>query len=397
MPSAGPDGYDDADLPGLDDAPAPAAQPETPAETVGSPGPDPTTTGAVAEAKWSRAELDEWFESGFGGDDAFWDFYSDGDGHLVTATSHPDLHFGLTAYRQLQYDENLNMPDEAEPWRRMSLEAKTRFRRGWENSQTPAGAAAGELAPYAAMETLVDARHDLNVARSTKRRWIWIGGGGVLGLVLAVGVFLPNGDGDQEDGTPATTIASTAPASTEAASTDETQAPAAVGDTSDQPIVSFPTRWSYTATKSAVIVPAPDFITPTPIGTALPWAFDLIETCEEACSYATVIYPLIPEALLGDVPEATWVVDGAEWSLDATYQTIQSHNADGTVCVIRNHDVFELTVTGLNDQSLPATFTGSWTQATGLDLEASTGDTASYCGEVWEVVDEWTVEGVAAN
>ena len=166
------------------------------------------------------------------------------------------------------------------------------------------------------------------------------------------------------------------------------------------PEAPFPTSWTYTATKSATIVPAPDFITATPIGAVLPWSMAVNESCTgEACTYTSVIRPLIPESVLGEVPESTWVVDGAEWFLDVTWFSTQSFYGDGTVCAIRNRDVFELTVTKevIGGRSVPTAFVGTWVQAVALDLEASTGNVAFYCGEFWEVVDEWSLVGVAAG
>jgi hypothetical protein len=136
------------------------------------PGDAPSEIDVSAASQWSNAELDEWFERDFGGDHAFHDFYIRGDGYRVSAEDHPDLHFGMTAYRQLQYDTELEEDGEAQPWPLLSHEAKTRFRRGWENTQATTDAVTDELAPYPAMDTLVDARHELAPSKSRLPRWI---------------------------------------------------------------------------------------------------------------------------------------------------------------------------------------------------------------------------------
>ena len=121
----------------------------------------------------------------------------------------------------------------------------------------------------------------------------------------------------------------------------------------------------------------------------------MTETCQQdSCTYVTVINPLVPESVFDEIPEATWLVSNAEWSLDVTWLSTQSFYGDGTICLIRNHHIFELTVTDEVDdgRSIPTAFTGTWVQALSLDLAASSGDLA-VCGEPWEVVDEWSLLG----
>ncbi len=131
----------------------------------------------------------------------------------------------------------------------------------------------------------------------------------------------------------------------------------------------------------------------------LVWAFNLTEACSgDACSYVTVIDLMFPGGVVGEIPEATWVVDGSEWSLDVTWHSGQSTYSDGTTCVIRNHEVFTLIVIEeiIGGRSTPASFEGIWLQAAELDLGASTGDLA-LCGDAWEYADEWSVAGVASS
>ncbi len=334
---------------------------------------------------WSEAELDDWFENDFGGDSAFNDFFFEDGGSTLDPDLHPDLHFGLTAYRQLAYDDATESFDEAEPWPLLGHEAKMRFRRGWEDSLPMTESVIGDLAPYNALETLVPAQ----VKLGKRPRWIFVGGGfGILGLVLMVGFFLRSGDADDTAAAvpSETPVVEATPPSTEATVID-TAAPAGVSD------VPFPTSWPYTATKTASIVPAPDFMTPTPVGAVLSWAFNVTESCQqEVCTYVTVIDVLMPDPLFPAPPETTWVVVDTGWSLDVTYLSTQSAYDDGTTCVIRHHDTFELTVT--NEGSIPTAFTGTWVQASSLDLGASSGNIDLYCGEPWEVVDEWSLVGV---
>jgi len=254
-----------------------------------------------------------------------------------------------------------------EPWDRLSVGAKTEIRQDWEES-----------------------------ARRTFLRWMFVGGGfGIIGLLLVGFFFFSGGDADDTKvAVPSETPAeSTAPPSTEATVID-TAAPAGVADVSAAP---FPTSWPYTATKTASIAPAPDFMTPIPVGAVLSWAFNVTETCQqEVCTYVTVIDLLMPDPLFPTIPETTWVVIDTGWSLDVTYLSTQSAYDDGTICAIRNHDTFELTVTNeiIDGRSIPTAFTGTWVQASSLDLGASSGNIDFYCGEPWEVVDEWSLVGV---
>ncbi len=415
-PSTDTDGLDDADLPGLD-ADSPSPEPDVPQQPEGDPldrideaieeWKDELEAEAEASSQWTNAELDEWFENDFGGDAKFKEEFGGSRGPTWRETygaANDDLRFGVDAYVEIGSTEGGDAfaittltGAGGNRWQRLSREAKTRFRRGWGDYQASLASVTGELAPYGP-----DYDHPPKPTKPSLPRWIFVGGGfGILGLVLAVGFFLSGGDGD--DGAVAipseTAVEDTAPPST-AAVVEDTEAPAVAVDVPEVSAVPFPTLWSYTATKTASIVPAPEFITATPIGAQLPWAFTVSEACDgDACSYATVIDLVFPQGVVGEVPETTWVVDGAEWSLDANYQSVQSSYGDGTVCVIHNRDLFELTVTEevIGGQSVPTAFVGTWLQASNLDLGASTGNVAFYCGEFWEVVDEWSLVGVAAG
>ncbi len=160
---------------------------------------------------WSDAELDDWFENDFGGDSALNDFFVRGGGSDLDPDLHPDLHFGLTAYRQLAYDDATESFDETEPWRVLSHEAKMRFRRGWEDSLPLTESVIGDLAPYNALETLVPAQHKL----AKWPRWVFVGGGfGILGLVLAVGFVLNSGSDEADSAAivvPTAAVTETAP------------------------------------------------------------------------------------------------------------------------------------------------------------------------------------------
>lgn len=334
LPGLHDDQLDDADLPGLDDD---SPEPQTSEQPEGDP------FDRLDEA------LDEW-ESELDAEGA------------VREQAHSELdawHEGAGG----------RVPTGGEPWERLSIGEKALIREELEES-----------------------------ARRTFLRWMFVGGGlGVIGLLVLGFFFFSGGDADDTKvAVPSETPAeSTAPPSTEATVID-TAAPAGVADVSAAP---FPTSWPYTATKTASIVPAPDFMTPTPVGAVLSWAFNVTETCQQqVCTYVTAINPLIPDPLFPAPPETTWVVADTGWSLDVTYHSAQSFYDDGTICAIRNYDTFELTVTNevINGRSIPTAFTGTWVQSITLDLGASSGNIGLYCGEPWEVVDEWSLVGVAA-
>ncbi len=396
-PSTEADGWDDADLPGLEDG-SPSAEPSgTPADSPDSAGLD-----------WTEAELDDWYWRDFGGDrlmrqrfgeyfmnDA--EFASKYDIGMLTDS----LYSGHQAYAHAALWLRGRGRNREDTWSEMRAEDRAQFRRGWEDYETAlaeadsiaADSVIGELAPLGSNTW----RSRLGTPKSPPK-WIFIGGGfGILGLVLMVGFFLSSGDADDTAVAvpPKTPVVEAAPPSTEATVVD-TADPAGVADVSAVP---FPTSWPYTATKTASIVPAPDFMTPTPVGAVLPWAFNVTETCQQqVCTYVTAINPLIPDPLFPAPPETTWVVADTGWSLDVTYLSTQSSYGDGTICAIRNHDTFELTVSNevINGRSIPTAFTGTWVQSTTLDLGASSGNIDLYCGAPWEVVDEWSLVGVTA-
>ena len=423
-------GFEDADLPGLPDD-APRRAPETEGDLPGlPPGPStPESTDRVpvdppAEVSdWTEAELDDWYWGEFGGDrrmsGAFGQFPSDASlSEYDIGMLFEQLQAGYDAYVFWSNKLSLANEDTSRAWSSMSVEDRARFRRGWEDYETALARAdttesvVPELAPLPieADPTRADlVRKRQPSARMTWPlrlreaktpgwpRWIVIGGGiGVLGLVLVFVVFVMNGNQDGAGVGTATPTSMDPSTTVQAAVPDSGTSAGALDDVA--PGVSFPSTWSYTATKTASIVPAPDFMTPTPIGVAIPWRFDLVEDCTGSmCTYSTVIFPLIPESVFGEIPAVEWEVDGSDWTLDVTYQTVQSSFGD-TVCVIENHEVFELTVTETGaDGTVPAAFAGTWLQGVSLDLAASTGDVADYCGEPWSLVDEWSLVGETSS
>jgi len=383
--------------------------------------------------RWTDAELDAWFENDFGGPGAFDFFFSSkllSAGKLASLTN-PDLAFGFNAYRRLR-DAGFAIDREERPWPLLSHEAKERFRHGWHLaygsmppdellSETDVGQ---ELIPILPNEDLPARKFDIErlvvpgdhlngseTARPKVPRWILVGGGlGIIGLVLVV-VFVLGGSDDPDPVTvedepavaveetlgtidePPTSIVEEEPATTFVDEAAETLV-------ADVAASAFPVGWNFTATKTAAIVPAPDFISATPIGAVLPWSVAVTESCtSDDCTYTSVIRPLIPEVVSGEVPEATWVVGGAEWSLDAIWLSGQSSFGDGTVCLIEKHWTYQFTVTEaevIEGRSVATAIEGTWIQRDKLDLAASTGD-LSLCGDPWELADEWSVVGVAAG
>ena len=90
--------------------------------------------------------------------------------------------------------------------------------------------------------------------------------------------------------------------------------------------------------------------------------------------------PLLPEVVEGEVPEATWVVDAAEWSLAVTW---------AEAGCIENHWTYRFTVTAaelIAGRSVATAFVGTWVQA-------NSGD----CLGSWELVDEWSLVGSASG
>ena len=188
--------------------------------------------------------LDDWFENDFGGNERFEAEFGFETGDLAGFSEafkagSEDLRFGARAYHQLAPEVLDPFGPPESQWQRLSLEAKRRFRRGWEDYQAlSADSVIGELAPYDAMETLVDARHKLPT-KPPLPRWIFIGGGfGIIGLLLVVGFFILSGDGDDAGVAEPSevSVVETAPPSTEAI-VEDTEAPAVAVDAPEPSVV----------------------------------------------------------------------------------------------------------------------------------------------------------------
>jgi len=213
-----------------------------------------------------------------------------------------------------------------------------------------------------------------------------IGGFGVIGLVL-LGVFVFGGSDDADDGAVAipseVPVVETAPPSTEAVAA-ATEAPAVAVDAPDTPVALFPNLWLFTATKTGDLVRVPDSMDTGAVGIQLDLYVMVTETCSgDACTYTSVVERLDRfTTLIGAIPEATWVVDGPDWSLDAEWQA----NPD---CVEDHRFTYEFVVTDpqlIGERTVPAAFTGTWTQAA-----------RSECNGGWEHVAEWSLVGTAAS
>ena len=412
------DGVED-DLPGTEPDDLPGLEPDD----VPGTEPDPPTEPAeeLVEADLpglTEADLDEWFESdppdGFGGHERFAELFLNSDGELWLPALNDNLEFGVLAYgNELPAEAQIITGGRDRPWRYLGLEAKERFRRGYEEQyqakpeEEVSQAKPEELAvDGSAIESAIPELSPLYPEKHPFR-WIFVVGGfGVLGLVLAVGFFVFDGsDSSDTDASPPLTGEVAAQDGEESASAGAVAEPdpqVAVADepqtavedeptvaVEDEPAVAvvadvtasaFPARWDFTATKTATIVPAPDFITATPIGAVLPWSVTVTESCNgDACTYSSVIQPLLPEVVEGEVPEATWVVDGPEWSLDVTW---------AVAGCIEHRWTYRFTVTEaelIEGRSVATAFVGTWVQA-------DSGD----CLGSWELVDEWSVVGTAA-
>jgi hypothetical protein len=415
---------DEDDLPGLEpDPPEP-----TPSVEVAS---EPTSTAP----EWTDAELNEWFEGPFGGREAFERRFPD-DLIALPMDMRDTLFEGAIKVQDHLHQGTLVRMFVEPGWSSLSSGAKDEFRRGWESRFGTDPATWPSTPVWLGYAPSIPAGHDdgyraseeLDSERAAFGGQIDYGEGGppaidrraqgspstprgvVVGaIVAAAGVavligFVALRDSDDtntaSDETPPATQPEP-PATVESTPTPEDTGPSGAADepapaaTADVTASAFPSAWNMTATKTATIVPAPEFISATPIGAVLPWSVAVSETCSgTACTYASTVRPLIPEVVFGEVPEAVWVVDGARWTLDARWFSGQS-SFDGTVCLIEDHWTYEFTVIEaelIDGRSVATAFEGTWVQRTRLDLSASTGD-LSFCGEPWELADEWSVSG----
>jgi hypothetical protein len=85
------------------------------------------------------------------------------------------------------------------------------------------------------------------------------------------------------------------------------------------------------------------------------------------------------------IPEATWVVNGPEWTLDVTW------SSGVPECTIEDHWTYTFKVTEaevIDGRSVATAFTGTWVQINKSD---------SCRGDSWELEDKWSLVGVAAG
>jgi len=193
---------DDADLPGLDDSPP--SKPDVPTDTEPSGPEEPSI-------RWTNKELDDWFESDFGGSEVFKKIKETFEGASEDRT-HPEGWVPPAKTEQARRFDEIGREELAQDayrdrrnaWDRLSHEAKTQLRRDWEDPQQ---ATASATAPDDEGSSLLDDLPPIVVDPGSGRfsrqpirhddplpRWIFIGGGvGILGLVLAVGIFVFGG------------------------------------------------------------------------------------------------------------------------------------------------------------------------------------------------------------
>ena len=414
-----------ADLPGLE-----PGQPEEPAgveEVINEALIDEAQAqveDVVETPRWTHEQFNEWFENVFGGHEAFEEWFTP----PYSGFGDDDLAFGVMAYLDLWRGTDWGASEPGPsylgwrdtPWLGLSLEAKERFRRGWLNwdgweyGDPWGGRGDPRQTEVPDEESVIPELAPIFLgAKDLARRRKFALAGGLAGLGLLAGavalvLVFGGSDSTDTDAAPSAQVAAQdleEPASAggiaqpepQVAVEDEPEAALALPDPSAAP---FPSLWVYTVTKTADIVGPPDFLSVAENGTELEWYVEVTETCNGAvCTYASVVQPLDPRNVSGEIPEATWVVDGPEWSLDVTWAALpQADYGDGTVCAIEDGWTYRFTVTEaeIGGREIPTAFVGTWEQATRLDLGASTGD-LSACGAPWEHVGEWSVVGIAGN
>jgi len=268
------------------------------------------------------------------------------------------------------------------------------------------GSSIGDLEPFEDTRIRRAVTDRIDRTRLFRFRLPWvIGGFGVVGLVL-LGFFFFGGS-DEGDNDAALALPSVAPVETTTPPSTEpvvvdAEAPAVAVAAPDLAAVPFAFLWSYTATKTADIVPPPEFLTMDPIGTVFPGILVVDQICEgDICRHEST-YDLertfLDQAEVGERSAAVWEKDGATWTVEMEAHTMQADYGNGEICVILSTQAWEVTVTEavlVGDQWVASAFIGILRQGDSLDLAASTAG-PDICGE-WQAVDEWSLEGVAVG
>lgn len=232
-------------------------------------------------------------------------------------------------------------------------------------------------------------------------RWILITGVGVLGVMIALGVYLIFGSITTDDGgipqaDGGVVAVTTLPASDTSAGTS----PGPDGATgSPDPSGAEPaTAWNYTVSKTADILTAPGFVTPDPVGTSYTGILLVTGRCDgDSCTYESTFdleRAFLDVREVGRRAAAMWEVDGPSWSVAMVAHVMLSDTAGIGTCVILMEEAWDLFVTERNfvdGRWVPSAFTGALSQGSSMDPSVSTAG-AEVCGE-WKAVDEWSVTG----
>jgi hypothetical protein len=160
----------------------------------------------------------------------------------------------------------------------------------------------------------------------------------------------------------------------------------------------LPGTLTFTATKTATVVPPPEPLQPAPVGRSFTSTMPIVASCTGGkCTY-TSKFNTGPGLVRGPVPDVAWTHDGTHWRVTLTAPLL-SNSTNGADCVYQYTDTFDLVVTSFGQrgaQTVATGFTGTLRREGRMDpVLSKPGIDAKSCLP-YQSVDDYAVTATGA-